>query len=53
MKTISREYLLLFNAITDTEAALQRLREDLMNVQQQAESVFLDEEEVGTDRRAS
>ena len=53
MKSISKEYLLLFNAISDTEAALQRLRDDLMSVQQQAESLFLSEEEASADLRAS
>ena len=45
MKSISKEYLLLFNAITDVEKTLQNLREDLMAVQRQAESLFLEEEE--------
>jgi len=44
MKPISKEYLLLFNALTDAEAALQHLREELMAAQQQAESLFLEEE---------
>ena len=45
MKEISKEYLLLFNALTDTEKELQRLRNDLLAVQQQAEELFLNEEE--------
>ena len=42
---ISLEYLLLFNAITDAEAALERLRQQLMTAQQQAEELFILEEE--------
>ncbi len=41
MESVKKEYLLLFNAITDTEEALRRLRADLMAVQQQAEDLFL------------
>lgn len=40
---IAKEYLLLFNAITDTEEALSQLREELMAVQRQAEELFLGE----------
>lgn len=47
---ISKEYLLLFNALTDTEEALSRLRTNLLLVQQQAEELFLEaEEEKGAD----
>ena len=35
MKTISKEYLLLFNALTDAEEALRKLREQLMEIQRQ------------------
>ena len=42
MKNISKEYLLLFNTITDMEAALQHLQEQLITAQQQAEALFLD-----------
>ena len=42
---ISKEYLLLFNAITDAEEALSQLREELVAVQQQAEDLFLGERE--------
>ena len=34
-------YLLLFNALTDTEETLRQLREDLIAVQRQAEELFL------------
>ena len=43
MKTISREYLLLFNALTDTEETLRQLREKLMDIQRKAEELFLEE----------
>ena len=43
MKTISREYLLLFNAMTDAEEALCQLRERLIDIQRQAEELFLEE----------
>ena len=43
MKTISKEYLLLFNALTDTEEFLHQLRERLMDIQRQAEELFLEE----------
>ena len=43
METIAKEYLLLFNAITDTAKALQALQLQLLTVQTQAEALFLDE----------
>ena len=44
MKTITKEYLLLFNAITDLEQTLEHLRRALLDVQRQAEELFLSEE---------
>lgn len=44
MKSIPKEYLVLFNAITDAEETLGQLRTRLMEVQQQAEELFLAEE---------
>lgn len=38
---LTKEYLLLFNAITDAAASLNALREDLIAVQQQAEELYL------------
>ena len=38
---LSKEYLLLFNALTDTENALARLCGDLLLIQQRAEELFL------------
>ena len=43
MRTISKEYLLLFNAVTDAEESLRQLRETLVAVQQQAEELFMEE----------
>jgi len=43
MTAISKEYLLLFSTITDTERALALLRENLLEAQRQAEELFLDE----------
>lgn len=45
MKSLPKEYLLLFNAITDTEEILSQLRESLIAVQRQAEDLFLEEKE--------
>ncbi|MBD5147443.1 MAG: hypothetical protein HDT19_01390 [Oscillibacter sp.] len=44
MQTISREYLLLFNAITDAEESLYQLRARLIEAQRQAEELFLEAE---------
>ena len=41
MADISKEYVLLFNAITETEQALRQLQERLMFVQRQAEELYL------------
>lgn len=48
MKPITKEYLLLFNAITDTEETLCQLRTRLIEIQQQAEELFLEEEASAT-----
>lgn len=42
MTAIPKEYLLLFNAVTDTEQALARLRETLLEAQLRAEELFLE-----------
>ena len=57
MRTISKEYLLLFNAVTDAEESLHQLRETLVAVQQQAEELYqkhfgpLTLFDAGTDKR--
>lgn len=43
MQKVTKEYLLLFNAITDAEETLRQLRDHLIAVQQQAEELFVDE----------
>ena len=43
MTVLSKEYLLLFNAVTDAERTLSQLRESLLLVQRQAEELFLEE----------
>ncbi|NLU23851.1 MAG: hypothetical protein GXW99_03840 [Clostridiales bacterium] len=45
MENISREYLLLFNTITDTEQELSRLNRRLILAQQRAEELFINGEE--------
>lgn len=45
MNELPKEYLVLFNALTDTEETLARLRERLIAVQQQAEELFVREDE--------
>ena len=41
METIKKEYLLLFNTITDLTETLEGMRQDLLAVQRQAEELFL------------
>ena len=41
MDTPKKEYLLLFNALTDAEEALRQLCNDLISAQQRAEELFL------------
>lgn len=43
MTALSKEYLLLFNAVTDTEKSLALLRETLLEAQRRAEELFLEE----------
>ena len=43
MTAIPKEYLLLFNTVTDAERALAQLRETLLEAQRQAEELFLEE----------
>ena len=44
MTVLSKEYLLLFNAVTDAERTLFQLRESLLEVQRQAEELFREED---------
>ena len=43
MTPLSKEYLLLFNTITDTERSLAQLRETLLEAQRRAEQLFLED----------
>ena len=41
MQELFKGYVLLFNALSETEETLARLRADLMAAQQQAEELYL------------
>lgn len=41
MNDISREYLLLFNAISDAEKSLEELKQKLVLAQQKAEDLYI------------
>lgn len=45
MQYISREYTILFNAITEAEKDLHRLRERLMLAQQLAEECYISQDQ--------
>lgn len=45
MQELFKGYVLLFNALSETEEALARLRADLMSAQQQAEELYLSQGE--------
>lgn len=49
MKPIQKEYLLLFNAISDAEETLKQLQETLIAAQRQAEDLFLSAPEDSTE----
>ena len=42
MEPITKEYLLLFNTITNMESALETLRLELIDVQRRAEELYLE-----------
>ena len=44
MQNVSKEYLVLFNAITDAEESLRRLQARLIDAQQKAEELYIGEE---------
>ncbi len=46
MLKIPREYLLLFNAITDAEESLRRLQISLIEAQRRAEELYIEEADV-------
>lgn len=41
MENLTREYLLLFNALTDVEQVLRELRERVVSAQQAAEELYI------------
>ena len=45
MQNIQREYLVLFNAVTEAEETLRMMREKLMAAQLLAEELFLEQDE--------
>lgn len=47
MQTIAKEYLLLFNTLTDAEETLRRLEARLIEAQRQAEELFLENADSG------
>ena len=44
MSDITQEYLVLFNAVTESEQTLEQLRQRLMEAQQLAEELYIDRE---------
>ena len=44
MQEIAKEYLILFNAITETEEMLRAMRENLIAAQQRAEEAYISSE---------
>ena len=53
MQNITKEYLVLFTAVTEAEEALQSMREKLIAAQQLAEDVYLAGSEDETEKAAS
>lgn len=43
MKPLSKEYTLLFNAITEAEKSLMEVHQQLIEVQQEAEDLYISE----------
>lgn len=41
MDTLTKEYLLLFNTLTDAAETLRLLRDDLLSAQRQAEALYI------------
>ncbi|MEA4813542.1 MAG: hypothetical protein VB112_01360 [Oscillospiraceae bacterium] len=55
MKRISKEYSILFNAITDVENELAKIRAKLIRIQQDAEEAYIksgDKRRVGRNETA-
>lgn len=52
MNLLPNEYTFLFNTITETEEALDRLRTELMHAQRHAEELFIAREAEHTEARS-
>ena len=52
MEKIQREYIILFNAITDTESTLELLRRQLIATQQLAEELYISRQDEPSDSEA-
>lgn len=50
MQSITKEYLLLFNTVIDVEESLTQLRSRLIEVQRQAEELFLEANDIEDQR---
>lgn len=46
MQNISKGYLLLFNTLTNMEQSLLEMRDQLISVQQQAEELYMEGQEI-------
>lgn len=53
MEKLTKEYLLLFNAISDAETTLRQLRERLLLAQCQAEELYIEKDETQEERHVS
>ena len=47
MQTITNEYTILFNTITDVSRSLKLIEEKLKFAQQQAEDIYIEKTELG------
>lgn len=45
MENLTKEYLLLFNAISDAESSLESLRNKLIEVQTEAEELYISKDD--------
>ncbi len=46
MQPIQKEYLILFNVITDANKALRELEDKLKNAQQMAEEIYISKQDI-------
>lgn len=50
MQNLSKEYVLLFNAITNVEQSLMDLRDQLIAVQREAEDLYLSSMDISAEQ---